>query len=103
MQAFQFVVSVLAAWVFDRTIGQDPLLTPQAWFLGVILSGAGTAYAATVLTLLGIDLVKGLDLTFAVRDLFDKQSGVGPRTSTTGQALPWGGRTYWLQLEYRFQ
>jgi len=49
VQAFQFVVSVLAAWVFDRTIGQDPLLTPQAWFLGVILSGVGAAYAATVL------------------------------------------------------
>lgn len=49
MQALQFVVSVLAAWVFDRTIGQDPLLTPQAWFLGVILSGVGAAYAATVI------------------------------------------------------
>lgn len=49
MHALQFVVSVLAAWVFDRTIGQDPLLTPQAWFLGVILTGAGTAYAVTVL------------------------------------------------------
>lgn len=49
MHALQFVVSVLAAWVFDRTIGQDPLLTPQAWFLGVILSGVGAAYAVTVL------------------------------------------------------
>jgi hypothetical protein len=48
VQAFQFVVSVLAAWVFDLTIGQDPLLTPQAWLLGVILTGAGTAYLATV-------------------------------------------------------
>lgn len=48
MQAFQFVVSVLAAWVFDRTIGQDPLLTPQAWVLGVILCGVGTAYIATL-------------------------------------------------------
>lgn len=49
MYALQFVVSVLAAWVFDRTIGQDPLLTPQAWFLGVILSGVGAAYAVTVI------------------------------------------------------
>jgi hypothetical protein len=49
VQAFQFVISVLAAWVFDRTIGQDPLLTPQAWFLGVILSGVGAAYVCTVL------------------------------------------------------
>ncbi|WP_460564386.1 TonB-dependent receptor plug domain-containing protein [Hydrogenophaga aquatica] len=67
--------------------------------------GAGAiakSYAATDVTLLGRNLVKGLDLTFAVRDLFDKQSGVESRFSNKGQALPWGGRTYWLQLEYKF-
>lgn len=49
MKTFQFAVSVLAAWLFDRTIGQDPLLTPQAWTLGVLVVGVGSAYAATVL------------------------------------------------------
>lgn len=49
MKALQLAVSVLAAWLFDRTIGQDPLLTPQAWLLGVLVVGVGSAYAATVL------------------------------------------------------
>lgn len=67
------------------------------------VSAAAKSYAVTDLTLLGRNLVKGLDVTFAVRDLFDKQSGVASRISSTGQALPWGGRTYWLQVEYGFQ
>lgn len=46
MRAFQFVVSVAAAWVFDRTMGDD--LTPQAWGLGVLVSGVFAAWLATV-------------------------------------------------------
>lgn len=48
MHVFQFVVSVAAGWVFTQTIGQDPTLTPQAWALGVLVSGVGTAYVATL-------------------------------------------------------
>lgn len=47
MRAFQFVVSVAAAWWFDREFAGDNL-TPQAWFLGVMLTGVGAAYVATV-------------------------------------------------------
>lgn len=48
MEWFQIAVSVAAAWVFTRTIGTDLDLTPQAWLLGVLVSGVGAAYLATL-------------------------------------------------------
>lgn len=49
MTWIQLAVSIAVGWLFDRTIGRDPLLTPQAWLLGVLACGVGSAYAVTVL------------------------------------------------------
>lgn len=47
MRAFQFIVSVAAAWWFVREFA-DAELTPAATFLGVLVVGIGAAYLSTV-------------------------------------------------------
>lgn len=62
-------------------------------------------YAVTDLTFLGRNIVNGLDLTFGVRNLFDRKYGsvVYPGYGYDGGVYVREGRTYWLQLEYRFR
>ncbi len=43
---FQFAVSVLGAWLFDRITAAEPL-TGQAWFLGALFVGVSAAWLAT--------------------------------------------------------
>jgi hypothetical protein len=40
----EFAAGVFAAWVFAETVGQDPMLTWQAWSLGVIICSVGAAW-----------------------------------------------------------
>jgi hypothetical protein len=45
---FQFAVSVLGAWAFDRLTADEPM-TGQAWLLGVMFVGVAAAWLATFL------------------------------------------------------
>lgn len=48
MEVSQLVVSVAAAFAFDRyQAAVDPLPTPQSWLLGVLLVGFGAAWLYT--------------------------------------------------------
>lgn len=47
MEWTQLAISVAAAYGFSITVGRDPLLTPQAWLLGVLVTGFGAAWMAT--------------------------------------------------------
>jgi len=68
------------------------------------LGNVADSQSVADLTLLRRDLVRGLDLTFAVRNLFDRRYGDVVGSSSDASGLRWrDGRTYWLQLEYRFR
>lgn len=62
-------------------------------------------YMVADLTFLGRNVIGGLDLTFGVRNLFDRSYGsaVNPAFGDERGAYVRDGRTYWLQLEYRFR
>ncbi|GAB3187280.1 TonB-dependent receptor plug domain-containing protein [Hydrogenophaga aquatica] len=62
-------------------------------------------YAVTDLTFHGRNVAIGLDVTFGVRNLFDRRYGsiVNPYLGDERGAFVRDGRTYWLQLEYRFR
>jgi hypothetical protein len=47
MHWLQFVVSVAAAFAFDRWQASDPLPTPQSWLLCILLVGVGAAWLVT--------------------------------------------------------
>ena len=49
MVLLEFAAGVLAAWLFHIAVGQDPMLTTQAWTLGVIVSSVGAAWGTKAL------------------------------------------------------
>jgi outer membrane receptor for ferrienterochelin and colicin len=75
--------------------------------MGRRLTSEGTiadGYAVADLTLMRRQLVDRLDVTFAIRNLFNRRYGDVVSYTTDGSGLLWrDGRTYWLQLEYRFK
>lgn len=100
-----------------REVGKVQVSVPLAsdrWRASLALRAVGErkswlweklpGYGVADLTLLGHDVVKGLDLTLGVRNLFDRRYGsaVNPYLGERGVHVR-DGRTYWLQLEYRFR
>jgi iron complex outermembrane receptor protein len=75
--------------------------------MGRRLTAEGTiagGYAVADLTLMRRQVVGGLDVTFAIRNLLNRRYGDVVGYSNDGSGLLWrDGRTYWLQLEYRFK
>jgi outer membrane receptor protein involved in Fe transport len=62
-------------------------------------------YMLTDLTFLGRNVVSGLDVTFGIRNLFGRSYGSAVHLDFADErgVFVRDGRTYWLQLEYRFK
>ena len=89
-------------------IDEDRWRASLAWRLtGRRLTDLGNvadSQSVADLTLMRRNLVNGLDLTFAVRNLFDRRYGDVVFFSSDPSGLRWrDGRSYWLQLEYGFK